>query len=358
MNENFYMKEKLKKWIKTYPLIWVSYWRTKQELKRLLLMRYFLYDAKLAYQFMFWGSRHRTRRRLSAELLLQYHKIEKGLVMPGPKRLFGTEPVLEVISLLTQWREAHFEADDPIYLGAVEALFSYYALLNSEGFDKDGIILPKVAAFLDNIGFRNIELMTPYKLPQLLTVSKNPIDGFENLMSARRSVRDFKPQPVDLDLIKKAVELAQLSPSACNRQPWKVHLISDPNDRKTLLSYQNGNRGFGHLVPHVAIISVDSQCFFDASERNEPFIDGGMFAMSLILGLSAQKVATCCLNWCVPPSTDKTVHRIFNIPQSEKIVMLLAIGYPSCDINVPRSARFSTANILDMRTTICSPQDK
>lgn len=352
------MKDKLKKWIKTYPLMWASYWRIRQELKHLLLMRYFLYDANQTYRFMFWGSRHRSRRGLGAELLLQYHKIEKGLVMPGTKRLFGIEPVLTVISLLTQWREAHFETDDPIYLGAVETLFGYYNLLSSTGLDKDAIILPEVAAFLGGIGFRDVELITPYKLPQLATVNKTPIEGFENLMNVRRSVRDFRPQSVDWELIKKAVELAQLSPSACNRQPWKVYLISDSDDRKTLLSYQNGNRGFGHLAPHIAIITADSQCFFDSSERNEPYIDGGMFAMSLILGLSAQGVATCCLNWCVPPSIDKIVHRIFNIPQSEKIVMLIAIGYPSCDVNVPRSARFSTTQVLEKRPATCSLQYK
>lgn len=350
------MKDKLKKWMKTYPIIWVSYWRVKQELKRLFLMRYFLYDANLAYQFMFWGSRDRNRRRLSAELLFQYHKIEKGLVMPEPKRLFGIDPVLAVMDLLKQWRENNFEIDDPIYLGAVESLISYHDFLSTTGLDKDKIILPDVIEFLDGISVRDIDLKTPYELPQLDVTGKNPIESFENLMHARRSVRDFKTQPIDLTLIKKAVELAQLSPSACNRQPWKVYLVSDPDDMKTLLSHQNGNRGFGHLAPHVAIITADSQCFFDSSERNEPFVDGGMFAMSLILSLRAQEIATCCLNWCVSPSTDKTVHQIFGIPKSEKIIMLLAIGYPSDGVSVPRSVRFPAIQVLDkIASTYSSP---
>lgn len=39
----------------------------------------------------------------------------------------------------------------------------------------------------------------------------------------RHLVRQFTDQPVDRDLIKKVVKLAQRAPSWVNSQPWQVY---------------------------------------------------------------------------------------------------------------------------------------
>jgi nitroreductase len=125
-----------------------------------------------------------------------------------------------------------------------------------------------------------------------------------------------------------------------------MYLVSDEPLKSRLLSHQNGNRGFGHLVPHVGVITANEACFFDASERHEPYIDGGLFAMSLSLALRAQGVGSCCLNWCVRPKTDRAAHSLLGIARSERIIMLMAIGYPASNTFVPRSPRKSLSDIL------------
>ena len=47
----------------------------------------------------------------------------------------------------------------------------------------------------------------------------------EQLFFTRHSIRDFDDSAVDQELIKKAVELAQRCPSACNRQGVRVYNI-------------------------------------------------------------------------------------------------------------------------------------
>ena len=42
-------------------------------------------------------------------------------------------------------------------------------------------------------------------------------------INSRHSVRQFTDQPVDRDLIKKVVKLAQQAPSWVNSQPWQVY---------------------------------------------------------------------------------------------------------------------------------------
>jgi nitroreductase len=148
------------------------------------------------------------------------------------------------------------------------------------------------------------------------------------------------------DLIAQAVSLAQLSPSACNRQPCKVYVAEDEILKNALLSHQNGNSGFGHLAPIIFVVTSNSNHFFGAIERNQPFIDGGLFSMSLLFALQTQGLVSCCLNWCVSPSTDSAVHTLLNIPKSERIIMYIAAGFPVINTTVPKSHRKEISNAL------------
>ena len=51
-------------------------------------------------------------------------------------------------------------------------------------------------------------------------------DDFSRMVSSRRSVRAFLPDPVDQALIRKLFTLAALAPSNCNTQPWLPHVVS------------------------------------------------------------------------------------------------------------------------------------
>ncbi|MBU2643456.1 nitroreductase [bacterium] len=49
---------------------------------------------------------------------------------------------------------------------------------------------------------------------------------FEDVLKARRSVRGFLDKPVPREIITRAFDLAQLSPSNSNIQPWQVFVAS------------------------------------------------------------------------------------------------------------------------------------
>ena len=56
----------------------------------------------------------------------------------------------------------------------------------------------------------------------------------EEFLSARRTVRDFSPEPVPFALIRSAVRAAALAPSGANRQPWKFVIVSDPEVKRRI----------------------------------------------------------------------------------------------------------------------------
>lgn len=341
------IRQKIKHALVAYPQIWTAYQTIKIQATRFGLMSYFIRDISNTFRNMYWPSQNKSPMQLTSELLFQYHKLEKGLVMPGPKRFFGEEPAKAILNLLAIWHAKHMPTSDPVYLGALETLHAYQNRLLSESLDKDDKIVSTVRSFLHDHPIRTEILTTPHPLINAGAQAGFDLEFFTQLANARRSVRSFSTQTVPQDKIVQAAKLAQLSPSACNRQPCRVYLVKDEARKKALLALQNGNRGFGHLIPVLAVITSDSSAFLNASERHEPYLDGGLFSMSFMYALTSQGLATCCLNWCVSPEQDEQLReQLHLITASEQVLMFMAIGYPESDTLVPRSPRKSTETIL------------
>jgi len=58
--------------------------------------------------------------------------------------------------------------------------------------------------------------------------SRGRIQAFLELMRRRRTVRDFSPEPVPIDIVDAAIEAAGTAPSGANRQPWTFVVVRDP----------------------------------------------------------------------------------------------------------------------------------
>ena len=335
------IKQSLKQQVQRSTLIWGSYQTIKAQANRVRTAAFYWYDAGRSWRYMIWRPTNHARWALSSELLFQYHKLEKGLVIPGKHRLFGTDPVRATMALMRRWEAAGHPTSDPIYRGACSTVSCYRAALQARGLDRESPALDQIDRFLAE---RQPTLAAgPMTTPVPLAAPGNAAAGswqaFEALSVARRSVRDFSSQAVPGELVQEAVRVAALSPSACNRQPNKVILIEGREDIDRALAFQNGNRGFGHKVPLLAVLVVDSTGYFDGSERNQAYVDGGLFAMSLMFALRALGLGSCSLNWCVTPATDRAFRKLGHVKDQETIMMMLAIGYPPEAVTVPLSPR-------------------
>jgi nitroreductase len=304
-----------------------------------------LSDAIHTYHHMRWARNIDDYWRLSAEIIFYFHKLEKGLCMPGPKRFFGAQPALTIVTLLDRWKGVGYSVSDPVYLGALECLRAYRARLADtpppEQIEAD--LVQKIDCCLEGSS-PNLQFLTPRPASRC---GGDMHRVLQQLCIARRSVRAFRSVAVNLTDLYESISIAQLSPSACNRQPWHVHVYQERERMRRLLSLQNGNRGFGHQIPMLLIITADANGFFDGSERNQPYIDSGLFTMSLLLALQSRGLASCCLNWCITDlSLDAEAHRLGEIPESERIIMYLAVGYADEGALVPRSVRRDPASFI------------
>ena len=328
-------------------------------LARVPALQYLAHCLDASYDFVQYlrfftpaSTRPTQRRRLEALLFLNYHVIEKSLALPEPPELFGTSALESVLDLLDQWVESIGDRDAVVFQGAIEALGVYR--------DRVGGRLakewPALSGRLDRLLAASSEATPGTERGGTLTMTSSAFRSavetidFATLAAMRHSVRNFADRAVPDDVIAEAVRVAQLSPSACNRQAWRVHVYTAPEARAEVLRVQNGNSGFGHLAARILALTVDMRSFVASSERHQAYIDGGMFAMSLVYALEAQGIVSCCLNLSTYCFQDAAVHRVCRIPASEALIMMLAIGYPPEQFRVARSARLPTGSVISWHT--------
>lgn len=68
---------------------------------------------------------------------------------------------------------------------------------------------------------------------------------FSQLMESCHSVlREFSEMLVSVEQIESAVEIAMRTPSVCNRQPTRVHIIANKELIRKALDLQGGFRGY------------------------------------------------------------------------------------------------------------------
>ena len=67
-----------------------------------------------------------------------------------------------------------------------------------------------------------------------------------DVVSSRKSIRRYKPDPIPDELIDKILEAARWAPSGENEQPWKLIVVKDPKTRNEI--GQLGKVGTGQRV--------------------------------------------------------------------------------------------------------------
>jgi len=112
------------------------------------------------------------------------------------------------------------------------------------------------------------------------------------------------------------------------------------------LDWQPGNKGFGHLASRGLIVTADLQSFSGTGERNQPFVDGGMFAMSLLYALHALGLGACPLAWSMRPAQDREMRKALGIPDSEAVIMMISVGHLPDSLQVAKSHRMPIEHVL------------
>lgn len=279
---------------------------------------------------------------VQGHILKTYHRIEKGLALPFPRPGFGAEPAAELLKYLQVYL-AHW-GPDAITRAALNTLRCLIEFNARHGVAMDAVstgtqrLLSQQGPAAEHSHGGTVAVDRARDIP----------DGFdfEAFAAARHSVRQFRPGEVPQSAIESAVRCAIRAPSVCNRQAGLVYVVRDAQMKQRMLSFQNGNRGFGDQADVVLLVGTRLPMFHTPGERFQAWVDGGLFAMSLLHGLHAQGLGACCLNWSVTREHDRRFKVACNVPANVEVIMMIAVGLLPDTFAVAASPRRALSDVL------------
>lgn len=147
---------------------------------------------------------------------------------------------------------------------------------------------------------------------------------FLDLTKQRYSCRSYKAQAVEKEKLEYVMECVRMSPSAVNRQPWRFRIVESEADRQKLC--QCYNREWFATAPTVIMASVlHDEEWIRPDGKHHGNIDIAIAVEHLCLAAAEQGLGTC---WVC--NFDAVLcHRLFDIPKTEEVAVLIPIGYPA-----------------------------
>jgi len=303
------------------------------------------YDAERYIKYSSAFYKLDSSDKLIGSIVAEYHIIEKGLTMPETRLGFGIEVMKTLIEHCNQYSSQICENDNRQLLHAINVIAEYKILHDKNNYNLDEKLQQSISDILIKYGSQ------PYSRQISMTRDsyfKHSLSTFENFSNSRHSLRNFSG-PVNLSDIKMALKLAQNAPSACNRQPSRVYIVQNKYLKKKILSIQTGNRGFGHLADTLIILTAELGGYLGLRERNDVYVNGGIYAMNLLYALHFYQIGACALNWCSMPDRDLEVRKICEIAPSENIILMIACGGVPDKFELAASPRNDFLNNLRMR---------
>ena len=160
------------------------------------------------------------------------------------------------------------------------------------------------------------------------------MNTFLELVQSRQSDRAYLDTPVEREKIERILEAVHLAPSACNAQPWKFIVVTDP-EKRTQVAEATSNKvlSMNHFSRHapVQVVVLEESANFTSnlggwiSKKHYPHIDLGIAAAHISLAATDEGLGSCIIGWC----DEKKVQKTLDIPKNKRVMLIILLGYSS-----------------------------
>lgn len=270
------------------------------------------------------------------------HRIEKGLTIRNPRRLWGWNKIGHLVDLLE--KELSLPNPDRFALETGAGVLKAYLEAKKSTGDReetekaDRLLenAPKIREWMETVtaagGARRLSAQE-VSIP-------NGLEWARKFFSTRHSIRDFSDRPIPRETLLQAVQLALMCPSACNRQPFKVYVLE--GKRREELGYENIYHADKYLVVTGEINA------FTREEYGDWIVSATIFATYLVLALHALGVGSCMMKKELHFGSkyNDMLRMACHIPGNEKIVLEIAAGYCRDEFSVACSNRKPAEDVL------------
>lgn len=164
-------------------------------------------------------------------------------------------------------------------------------------------------------------------------------DFFE-VLKTRRSVRAFKPEPVDDTTLRKVLAGGLMAPSAGNVQPWKLYVIRQ-QETKALLARAAFGQQFLAQAPVVIVVvaepELSAEKYGDRGRELYAIQDTAACVENILLAATALGLGGC---W-VGAFDEQAASQTLGLPSTLRPMALIPIGYPDV---TPRSRELKSSD--------------
>ena len=161
------------------------------------------------------------------------------------------------------------------------------------------------------------------------------MSDYFDLIARRESCRNFDPnRPVEKEKLQRCAEAAWIAPSACNGQPWKYLIVTNPelNEKLRPLMMELGMNKFVKNCPAFAVVLEEATILkvsLSQKFKDQDFapIDVAFSASQFCYAATEQGLSTCIIGWHNEPK----IRALFGLNKSTRVRLVIAVGYAAND---------------------------
>lgn len=156
----------------------------------------------------------------------------------------------------------------------------------------------------------------------------------ENIMT-RRSIRQYKPQPVNRDTMQIILNCGINAPNGQNKQSWAIRVVDNPEYINGLTEiYKKKNPKIAEDPSFKNMFRNAPTVVFIANDKSYDFsqVDCGLLGGNMVLSAWSMGIGSCCLGSPIrfmqtEPEAADYLKRL-NIPEGYQLLYCIAFGYP------------------------------
>ncbi|UZR94363.1 nitroreductase family protein [Chondrinema litorale] len=303
--------------------------------------------VKLRYKFeaLYLGTKSNRKSKYNLfNFRRNIHRLEKGLSYATLKDVFAEDYIYDTVYCLREGEKNSAFDEDSITWGKA-VLKEYFSKV--EHTEKVKKAYSVFQPLLSTNRFAENEI--PY-LESERAQSDISYSQLMNMALRRRSIRHFIDKEVSEDVIKKAYDIAKMSPSACNRQSFQYYFYNEKSIVKKLSQIPGGVAGYD--IPTVIVIVGNYSGYFDERDINAPVIDASLAAMAFLFALETLGLGSVCINWPNLPDREAKIRNVLDLKASEFVIMMIGVGYPDPNGKIPFSKKRSADEVVKINKLI------
>ncbi len=152
------------------------------------------------------------------------------------------------------------------------------------------------------------------------------------LIRSRQSDRKYSDKPIEKEKLERILEAGRLAPSACNAQPWKFIVVTEPELLKKVAEASSasiiGMNTFVGQAPVLLIVirekaNLSSRIGGTIKNKDYSLIDIGITSENICLQARAEGIGSCMIGWF----DEKMVKKLLDIPVSKRVELIITLGY-------------------------------